>query len=185
MKLRAEAVTAMRRAYAPYSHYLVGAAVRTRDGRVFEGVNPAGVQVTSFRAPAGAELEHDYLWRIHAALPRHGLVGVFNRGTEPIRFNAIQFEVEHVDIEGDFGSTRVGITRVHLEEDTGKSTHIGGSGRIADSFPEENRQDADHRMGLVVQGQRLPDDGRQIADCAEEIRLLDHDTGGLLVQLIE
>jgi cytidine deaminase len=28
-----------RRAYAPYSHYLVGAAVRTRDGRVFEGVN--------------------------------------------------------------------------------------------------------------------------------------------------
>ena len=27
------------RAYAPYSRYLVGAAVRTRDGRVFEGVN--------------------------------------------------------------------------------------------------------------------------------------------------
>ena len=38
-----------------------------------------------------------------------------------------------VDIEGDFGSTRVGITRVHLEEDTGKSIHVGGSGRIADS----------------------------------------------------
>jgi cytidine deaminase len=27
------------RAYAPYSNYLVGAAVQTRDGRVFEGVN--------------------------------------------------------------------------------------------------------------------------------------------------
>ena len=27
------------RAYAPYSQYLVGAAVRARDGRVFEGVN--------------------------------------------------------------------------------------------------------------------------------------------------
>ena len=39
----------------------------------------------------------------------------------------------YVDIEGDFGSTRVGITRVHLEEDTGKSIHVGGSGRIADS----------------------------------------------------
>lgn len=38
-----------------------------------------------------------------------------------------------VDIEGDFGTSRVGITRVHLEEDTGKSIHIGGSGRIADS----------------------------------------------------
>ena len=34
---RAEAVAA--RAYAPYSHYLVGAVVRTRDGRLFEGVN--------------------------------------------------------------------------------------------------------------------------------------------------
>ncbi|MEA2435052.1 MAG: aspartyl-tRNA(Asn)/glutamyl-tRNA(Gln) amidotransferase subunit [Actinomycetota bacterium] len=38
-----------------------------------------------------------------------------------------------VEIEGDFGQTKVGITRVHLEEDTGKSIHIGGSGRIADS----------------------------------------------------
>jgi cytidine deaminase len=34
---RAEAVAA--RAYAPYSNYLVGAAVRARDGRIFEGVN--------------------------------------------------------------------------------------------------------------------------------------------------
>ncbi|HET7481476.1 MAG TPA: Asp-tRNA(Asn)/Glu-tRNA(Gln) amidotransferase subunit GatB [Actinomycetota bacterium] len=39
----------------------------------------------------------------------------------------------YVDISGDFGSTRVGITRVHLEEDTGKSIHVGGGGRIADS----------------------------------------------------
>jgi cytidine deaminase len=33
------AVAVAERAYAPYSHYLVGAAVRARDGRVFEGVN--------------------------------------------------------------------------------------------------------------------------------------------------
>jgi aspartyl-tRNA(Asn)/glutamyl-tRNA(Gln) amidotransferase subunit B len=39
----------------------------------------------------------------------------------------------YVDISGEFGSTRVGITRVHLEEDTGKSFHMGGTGRIADS----------------------------------------------------
>ena len=38
-----------------------------------------------------------------------------------------------VEISGDFGTTRVGITRAHLEEDTGKSIHVGGSGRIADS----------------------------------------------------
>ena len=38
-----------------------------------------------------------------------------------------------VEISGDFGTRRIGINRVHLEEDTGKSIHIGGSGRIADS----------------------------------------------------
>jgi aspartyl-tRNA(Asn)/glutamyl-tRNA(Gln) amidotransferase subunit B len=38
----------------------------------------------------------------------------------------------HLSIDGDTQST-VGITRVHLEEDTGKSQHVGGSGRIADS----------------------------------------------------
>jgi cytidine deaminase len=33
------AVAIAERAYAPYSKYFVGVAVRTRDGRVFEGVN--------------------------------------------------------------------------------------------------------------------------------------------------
>lgn len=39
----------------------------------------------------------------------------------------------YVEITGEFGTKRVGINRVHLEEDTGKSTHVGGTGRIADS----------------------------------------------------
>jgi len=61
---------------------LQGLDASGKDGvvrRVFDGVNPTGVTVTSFKAPVGAELQHDYLWRIHAALPRHGTVGVFNR----------------------------------------------------------------------------------------------------------
>ena len=61
---------------------LQGLDASGKDGvirRVFEGVNPTGVRVTSFRAPAGAELDHDFLWRIHAALPVRGVVGVFNR----------------------------------------------------------------------------------------------------------
>ena len=46
---------------------------------IFSGVNPQGVRVTSFKAPVGVELEHDYLWRHEAALPERGTIGVFNR----------------------------------------------------------------------------------------------------------
>ncbi len=46
---------------------------------VFEGVNPQGVRVASFRAPTSTELAHDYLWRVHAALPARGEIGIFNR----------------------------------------------------------------------------------------------------------
>ena len=46
---------------------------------VMSGLNPQGVTVTSFKAPAGVEKEHDYLWRIHQAMPRKGQIGIFNR----------------------------------------------------------------------------------------------------------
>ncbi len=46
---------------------------------ILSGLNPAGVQVTSFKAPAGPEAAHDYLWRVHAACPAKGELGVFNR----------------------------------------------------------------------------------------------------------
>lgn len=46
---------------------------------VFSGINPQGVQVTSFKQPSTTELEHDYLWRVHAAMPARGMIGVFNR----------------------------------------------------------------------------------------------------------
>ncbi len=46
---------------------------------VFEGVNPQGIRVTSFKAPSAEELDHDYLWRIHKAVPGKGELGIFNR----------------------------------------------------------------------------------------------------------
>ncbi len=46
---------------------------------VFTGVNPLGMRVASFRVPTETERAHDYLWRIHAALPPRGTIGVFNR----------------------------------------------------------------------------------------------------------
>jgi PPK2 family polyphosphate:nucleotide phosphotransferase len=46
---------------------------------VFSGVNPQGCQVTSFKAPTPLELGHDFLWRIHTAAPRKGMIGIYNR----------------------------------------------------------------------------------------------------------
>lgn len=47
--------------------------------KVFEGVNPQGVQVSSFKKPTEIELAHDFLWRIHQRVPAKGMIGVFNR----------------------------------------------------------------------------------------------------------
>ena len=45
---------------------------------VFTGVNPAGFQVSSFKAPSDEELDHDFLWRVAEKLPERGRIGVFN-----------------------------------------------------------------------------------------------------------
>ena len=47
--------------------------------RVFGACNPSGCSVTSFRVPTPLELEHDYLWRVHQAVPPRGILGIFNR----------------------------------------------------------------------------------------------------------
>jgi PPK2 family polyphosphate:nucleotide phosphotransferase len=46
---------------------------------VMSGINPEGCQVTSFKSPSPAELEHDFLWRTTRALPPRGYIGIFNR----------------------------------------------------------------------------------------------------------
>jgi len=46
---------------------------------VFADTSPLGMQVEAFKAPSKTELAHDYLWRIHEAVPRKGRIGVFDR----------------------------------------------------------------------------------------------------------
>jgi PPK2 family polyphosphate:nucleotide phosphotransferase len=46
---------------------------------VMSGLNPQGVNVTSFKVPTHQELQHDFLWRHYIALPARGMVGIFNR----------------------------------------------------------------------------------------------------------
>ncbi len=75
-----------RRLYAgnQYSMLLVFQALDAagKDGTiraVFEQVDPAGVNVSSFKSPTEEELEHDFLWRCAKELPRRGNIGIFNR----------------------------------------------------------------------------------------------------------
>jgi len=46
---------------------------------VMSGVNPQGVDVTSFKQPSAEELDHDWMWRSWRALPARGHIGIFNR----------------------------------------------------------------------------------------------------------
>ncbi len=46
---------------------------------VFARTSPLGLQVEAFKAPSKTELAHDYLWRIHEAVPRKGRIGIFDR----------------------------------------------------------------------------------------------------------
>ena len=72
--------------YAEHKHkvLIVLQAMDTggKDGtirHVFEGVNPQGVRVASFKKPSADELAHDYLWRVHAHTPGKGEIVIFNR----------------------------------------------------------------------------------------------------------
>src|ERR1700752_3863492 len=46
---------------------------------VFDGVNPQGCEVVSFKQPSTLELDHDFMWRSMIALPQRGRIGIFNR----------------------------------------------------------------------------------------------------------
>ena len=46
---------------------------------VMSGLNPQGCHVKSFKVPTEEELAHDYLWRVHRAVPGKGEIGIFNR----------------------------------------------------------------------------------------------------------
>jgi PPK2 family polyphosphate:nucleotide phosphotransferase len=46
---------------------------------IFEGVNPQGCEVYSFKQPTSHELDHDFMWRTMIALPERGRIGIFNR----------------------------------------------------------------------------------------------------------
>jgi PPK2 family polyphosphate:nucleotide phosphotransferase len=61
---------------------LQGMDTSGKDGtirHVFDGVNPLGVRVASWKAPTEEERAHDFLWRIHPKMPGKGEIVIFNR----------------------------------------------------------------------------------------------------------
>ena len=61
---------------------LQGRDTSGKDGtirKVFGPLDPLGIVITSFKVPTPIELAHDFLWRIHQAVPPKGTIGVFNR----------------------------------------------------------------------------------------------------------
>jgi len=67
---------------------------------VLAGVNPQGVDVTSFKTPSSDELAHDFLWRVSSRLPARGHLGVFNRShyeeTLVVRVHPEYLEPQHL-----------------------------------------------------------------------------------------
>lgn len=72
--------------YASQQHALLivlqGMDAAGKDGtirHIFSGVNPQGCQVAAFKVPTALEARHDFLWRVHNAVPSRGIIGIFNR----------------------------------------------------------------------------------------------------------
>ncbi|MBI3175980.1 MAG: polyphosphate kinase 2 family protein [Chloroflexi bacterium] len=85
-KLNAELQALQELLYAEQKHkvLIVLQAMDTggKDGtirRVFDGVNPQGVKVASFKVPTAEESAHDFLWRVHKVVPGAGEMVIFNR----------------------------------------------------------------------------------------------------------
>jgi PPK2 family polyphosphate:nucleotide phosphotransferase len=74
---------------------------------VFTGLNPQGVHVASFKKPTEHELDHDYLWRVHAACPPRGSLGIFNRSHyEDVGIVRVNRWIDEDEVQRRFGQIR-------------------------------------------------------------------------------
>lgn len=112
---------------------LQGMDAAGKDGaikNVFGNINPLGLKVKAFKKPTEEEMAHDFLWRIHNAVPQNGEIVVFNRShyedvliqrvhkwvdekTIKFRYNAIN-NFEHLLEES---GTKIVKCYLHISED--------------------------------------------------------------------
>jgi PPK2 family polyphosphate:nucleotide phosphotransferase len=87
LKDRIDELDALQRMLAAQDRYSVLLVFQAMDAAgkdgtiraVMRGINPAGVQVFSFKRPTPLEIDHDFLWRTAVRLPERGRIGIFNR----------------------------------------------------------------------------------------------------------
>jgi PPK2 family polyphosphate:nucleotide phosphotransferase len=86
-KARLERISELQRVLYADSRYSLLVVLQGRDAsgkdgtirKVFSVCNPQGCSVTSFKEPTPLEQQHDFLWRVHHAIPPHSMIGIFNR----------------------------------------------------------------------------------------------------------
>ena len=56
--------------------------------------------MTSFKVPTALEARHDFLWRVHAAVPARGTIGIFNRSHyEDVLSPRVHKQISHKVVE--------------------------------------------------------------------------------------
>jgi len=84
---------------------LQGIDASGKDGtisHVMTGFNPQGCRVVGYGVPSAVELAHDYLWRIHDAVPGNGEIVIFNRS----HYESVLVERVHDLVSKDVWSRR-------------------------------------------------------------------------------
>lgn len=102
---------------------LQGMDAAGKDGtikHVMSGVNPQGCTVTPFKQPTPLEANHDFLWRIHAAVPPKGAVGIFNRS----HYEDVLIARVHNLVPPDVWKKRYDQINAFEENLTGNGVHI-------------------------------------------------------------
>jgi hypothetical protein len=118
---------------------LQGMDTSGKDGtirKVFGPIDPLGVVATSFKKPTPRELSHDFLWRIHKAVPPAGMIGIFNRSHyEDVLVARVHGLVSGDRIEARYG--QINAFERHLAEND------------VTILPDRSRR-LQHRMGALV-----------------------------------
>ena len=117
---------------------------------VLEGVNPAGCQVFSFKAPSKEELDHDFLWRVAKRLPERGRIGVFNRSHYEevlvVRVHPEYLEAQNLPSE-DLGSEAFWARR--LDSINAWERHLAETGTVVLKFFLNVSRDEQRRRFLA------------------------------------